>query len=145
MGDVKTVAARGNARAAMYGTGVRAGGAAQGRGLGVVGIAFDWGTQADAIGRGARLTETERSRTRGMLVDAQKRVIASSDGKGQLVEQYDLKVSGPQGFYIQGDKLIAYARTPGYEAYKGLGWYGVLEIAHVPSTAARHVVGGKRR
>lgn len=143
--DVNTVPALENAQAAIYGTAVRAGGAAHGRVLGVLGIAFDWGTQADAIVKGARLTETERSRTRVMLVDAQKRVIASSDGKGQLVEQYDLKVSGPQGFYIQGDKLVAYARTPGYETYKGLGWYGVLEIAHVPSTAARHVVGGKRR
>ena len=25
------------------------------------------------------------------------------------------------------DRLVAFALTPGYETYRGLGWYGVIE------------------
>ncbi len=32
-----------------------------------------------------------------------------------------------RGFYVEGGRLIAFALTPGYETYKGLGWCGVIE------------------
>ena len=63
-----------------------------------------------------------------MLVDARHRIIAASDDQGLLTETYPLKTEGrTRGFYRQGDRLIAFALTPGYETYKGLGWFGVVE------------------
>ncbi|MEP1895661.1 MAG: hypothetical protein ABJQ98_04210 [Alloalcanivorax venustensis] len=32
-----------------------------------------------------------------------------------------------RGYYMDGDRLVAFALTPGYETYRGLGWYGVIE------------------
>jgi hypothetical protein len=30
------------------------------------------------------------------------------------------------GSYAKGEVMIGYAATPGYETYRGLGWYGCL-------------------
>ena len=62
-----------------------------------------------------------------MLLDQAGTVIASSD-PGRLGTAFQIKTDGkPSGFYIQKDRLIAFALTPGYETYKGLGWYGVID------------------
>ena len=118
-----------DAAVATYATAVRAGGMAKGRVIGVLGIFFDWQSQAQTIVQSLRLTEEERSRTRVLLVDRSHRVIASSDGKGLLTELYPLKTENrPSGFYsIEDGHMVGYALTPGYETYKGLGWYGVVE------------------
>ncbi len=125
--DVDRVQALNNEQAAIYSTAIRAGGEARGQVLGVLGIAFDWAPQAEAIVKGARLSDMERGQTRVMLVDAHKRIIAASDGSGLLNEHYKFVPKQERGYYVDGDRLIAYAHTPGYETYKGLGWYGVLE------------------
>jgi len=76
-----------------------------------------------------RLSEEEWSRTRCMLVDARFRVLASSDNKGALEETIALRTGDQQvGHYRLDDgTVIAFARTPGYETYEGMGWYGVIE------------------
>lgn len=125
--DVNRVPALNNEQAAIYSTAIRAGGEARGQVLGVLGIAFDWAPQAEAIVHGVRLSDAERDQTRVMLVDAHKRIIASSNGSGVSGEHYKFTPQEERGYYVSGDKLIAYAHTPGYETYKGLGWYGVLE------------------
>lgn len=127
--DINRLPALNDAQAAIYATAIRAGGACNGKVLGVLGIAFDWRPQAEAIVSNVRLTDAERHNTRVMLVDATRRVIASSDNNGVLTEQYDFKPEQPMGFYRHGNRLVAYALTPGYETYKGLGWYGVIEAA----------------
>ena len=75
-----------------------------------------------------RLTEEERGRTRCLIVDSSHRVIASSDQRGVLTEVFHLNTNGqPRGSYVdQEGNLIGYALTPGYETYRGLGWYGVV-------------------
>lgn len=125
--DVDRVPALNNEQAAIYSTAIRAGGEARGQVLGVLGIAFDWAPQAEAIVQGVRLSDAERDQTRVMLVDANKRIIASSNGSGVSGEYCKFTPKEERGYYVSGDKLIAYAHTPGYETYKGLGWYGVLE------------------
>lgn len=125
--DVDRVPALNNEQAAIYSTAIRAGGQARGQVLGVLGIAFDWAPQAEAIVKGARLPDAERAQTRVMLVDAHKRIIASSHGSGLSSEHFKFTPQEERGYYVSNDKLIAYAHTPGYETYKGLGWYGVLE------------------
>jgi len=118
----------GGAPVATYSTAVRRDGATYGEPIGALGIFFDWAPQAAAIVGGTSLDEDERGHTRVMLLDADLRVIASSDGKGLLSETYPLQIADPRrGYYQQGDRLVAYALTPGYETYAGLGWYGCID------------------
>jgi uncharacterized protein YukE len=115
-----------NAQVATYATAIRAGGEERGETLGVLGIFFDWEPQATDIVKGVTLSEEEAKTTRVMLLNANHRVIASStpfsDG-----EIYPLEPKEACGYYQRGRKLISYALTPGYETYKGLGWYGCIE------------------
>ncbi len=66
------------------------------------------------------------------VIDSQNRVIAISSGAAAggipLFEQYPLKTDGkPMGSYVDScGNLVGFAQTPGYETYKGLGWYGVV-------------------
>ncbi|HVV28448.1 MAG TPA: methyl-accepting chemotaxis protein [Rhizomicrobium sp.] len=126
--DVAVNPLLGNAAVASYAAAIRKGGATGGEIAGVLGIFFDWGPQARTVVCGVGLEEEEKTRTRVMILDAGFRVIAASDGKGILKETYHLdRTQGSRGFYRKDGKLIAYSLTPGYETYKGLGWYGVLE------------------
>ena len=94
----------------------------------MLGIFFDWAPQAAAILDGIGLAAEEREKSRLMMLNANHRVIAASDGKGLLTETYPL-VSNKEasGYYRKDDKLIAFAETPGYETYRGLGWLGCIE------------------
>jgi hypothetical protein len=117
-----------NAQVAIYSTAIRRDGAATGAPIGVLGIFFDWQPQAAAVIKGVRLTPDEAERTRCLLVDAKHRVIASSDGRGVLSESFPLETRGQPTNYYSGQDgiMVGYALTPGYETYKGLGWYGVI-------------------
>ncbi|KVN39969.1 hypothetical protein WJ63_28455 [Burkholderia pyrrocinia] len=116
------------AQVATYSMAIRDGGQEHGRPLGALAIFFDWEPQAAAVVNGVRLSDDERARTRCMIVDASSRVITSSDGKGVLDEQFRLQTDGRAvGFYRMRDgATVSFAATPGYETYKGLGWYGVI-------------------
>ncbi len=114
---------------ATYAAAVRRGGDPRGEVLGVLGVFFDWGPQSDSIVcKEPNLTEEEWSRTRVMLLDAGNRVIASSDGRG-IYETYHLNRQGAEKGVVRFDdeRIAAFARTIGYEAYDGLGWTGVIE------------------
>lgn len=98
------------------------------RPIGVLGIHFNWGAQAEAVVRGVRLSPAEAKRTRVLLVDANDRVIAASDRNGMPDETLRLEHGG-QAFGSYRDSrgnTVAFHRTPGYETYGGLGWYGAL-------------------
>ncbi len=113
---------------ATYSAAIRAGAAKHGKPLGVLGIHFDWGPQAETIVKGVRLTPDEALRTRVLLLDAGFRVIAASDGQGILTEHVPLSTqSQKMGAYVDATGCtIGFAATPGYETYRGLGWYGCL-------------------
>lgn len=113
---------------ATYAAAIRENGESDGAVLGVLGIHFDWGPQAQTIVEGVRFEEAEASRSRALLLDADFRVIASSDGKGILEERFDLKTEGKtSGHYSLPDgTVIGFHKTPGYETYDGLGWYGCV-------------------
>jgi hypothetical protein len=127
--DIQPVAALRGAQSAIYSTAVRAGGEATGTPLGALGIFFDWEPQAAAVVKGVRLSDEERARTRCVLINARHRVIAASDGRGILTETLPLNTAGggTEGHYADPHgNMVGYALTPGFETYKGLGWYGVL-------------------
>ncbi len=126
--DVARCAALDGAGVATYAAAIREGGEARGKPIGVLGIHFDWEPQADAVVRGVRLTAEERGRTRVLLVDAAGRLLAASDGKGQLGESLALPLRHGECGYVadEAGRTIAFHRTPGYETYRGLGWCGVI-------------------
>jgi hypothetical protein len=126
--DIDTNPTLGNAAVATYSTAVRRGGEINGERLGALGIFFDWAPQAAAVLDGIGLAAEEREKSRLMILNAQHRVIAASDGKGLLSEIYPLAANKEaSGYYRKDDKLIAFAETPGYETYRGLGWLGCIE------------------
>jgi hypothetical protein len=124
-GDIERQPLLGNAPVATYCASVREGGNANGKPLGVLAIHFDWEAQARAIVEGIRVDD---DKARVLLVDSKFRVIASSDGHGLLTERMPLVQNGSRsGFYKDRSGLqVAFHLTPGYETYKGLGWFGVI-------------------
>jgi len=126
--DIAANGGLGGAAVASYATAIRRGGDSNGSVVGALGIFFDWAPQAKTVVTGVGLSEEEKRQSRVLIVDGTGRVIAASDEVGLLSETYPLDHSaGPRGHYHKNGKLVAYALTPGYETYKGLGWYGVIE------------------
>lgn len=125
-GDVECQPLLGNAQVATYCASVRAGGKANAGATGILAIHFDWEAQARAIVQGVRVGAADKARV--LLVDSSFRVIAASDGQGLLTERVPLSLNGQRsGFYQdRAGGLVAFHATPGYETYKGLGWYGVI-------------------
>jgi hypothetical protein len=127
--DVRRESRLGGAQVATYAASVREDGQADGRPLGVLAIHFDWEPQARAIVEGVRVAPEDRPRTRVMLIDARRRVLAASNGQGALSETLPLdpkeRISGVDRSDRDGI-VTAFHRTPGYETYGGLGWYGVV-------------------
>jgi hypothetical protein len=119
---------------ATYATAVRQGGEADGAPIGVLGIFFDWQQQADTVVRGVPLRPDEAARTRCLLLDADHRVIAASDGIGVLRDRFELRSGDrPMGHYTGPDgEVVGFSLTPGYETYAGLGWWGVVEQRSAP-------------
>ncbi len=137
--DIERAPALGDAPVATYATAIREGGLTKGRPIGVLGVHFDWRPQAQAVIDGVRLSPDERTRTRVMILDQKRRILAASDGRGVLDEIVPLNVTGgDMGSYALGDATIGYALTPGYETYRGLGWYGCL-------VQKREAEGGARK
>jgi hypothetical protein len=66
--------------------------------------------------------------SRGQLLDSNHRVIAASDRVGLLSEKFQVKPdsSGNAHYTDPLGNLIGYALSPGYETYKGLGWWSVI-------------------
>lgn len=128
VGRVAPNAVLGGAPVLTYATAVREGGDKDGRPIGVLGIHFDWAPQAAAVCRGVRLTEEERHRTRVLLCDGSGLVLSASDGSGELSERLPVAFSGRvSGLEKLADgTTVAFHLTPGYETYRGLGWYGVI-------------------
>lgn len=128
VGEVTAEPAMAGAEVATYVASVRENGDSHGKPLGVLAIHFDWQPQAQAIVRGVRLADDERTRSRVLLVDANGKVLASSDGGGALSEHIPINLKGrASGYEVDSmRRLFAFHCTPGYETYRGLGWYGVI-------------------
>jgi hypothetical protein len=112
----------------VYATGVRANGATDGELLGTLGVYFDWQEQgATIVETEAALPEAVKAKTRIMLLDGEKRVIASTD-PALMFEFFPLETDGQArgAYYDLRGNIVAFAKTLGYEDYDGLGWYGVV-------------------
>lgn len=125
--DIQNVTELDNSAVAAYSTAIREGGNAGGRAIGVLGIFFDWQKQSQTVVDSVRLSKEERAGTRCMIIDADNRIIASSDRR-DLNSVFPLKTATQSmgSFVDSSGNLVGFALTPGYETYKGLGWYGVI-------------------
>lgn len=126
--DISQSGSHDNKAVAIYSAAVRKGGQIHGEPLGVLGVIFDWDKQGMSIVKDEpSLSPEEWQRTRVLLLDAKRRIIAASDGAG-LYQSFPLQNDGKErGYYYQPDgTLVAYAHTIGYETYDGMGWYGVI-------------------
>ncbi len=126
--NIAPCAALQGAPVATYAAAVREGGESGGKPLGVLAAHFDWAPQAKAVVEGVRLTPEEAGRSRVLLLDARNRVIAASDGNGMFDETFALEAGGKKAaaYTDTAGNLIAFHLTPGYETYRGLGWYGAI-------------------
>lgn len=116
------------ARVLTYATAIRAGGASTGRPIGVLAVHFDWEPQAQRVVDGIRLDDGEAADIRVLILDAAHRVLA---GRGPGVvpgQEIPLETGGRRsGHYTAPSGCqVGFALTPGYETYRGLGWYGCL-------------------
>lgn len=143
--DIAREPALNEAPVATYATAIRRGGRHDGEVLGTLGIFFDWAPQAEAVVQGVGLSDEEQALSRVMLLDAQHRIIADSRGRASLGECYPLETDGRErGHGLAEGRLVAFARTPGYETYAGLGWYGVIEYADAAEGGTRMVQSGRQ-
>ena len=128
VGDISVAPGLKGAQVATYAASVRTGGESHGAPLGVLAIHFDWAPQAETIVRGVRIEPEEKTRTAVLLVDAHRRVIASSEGTSTLDQHFQIETGNQShGFYTRSDgTTVAFHATPGYETYRGLGWHGVI-------------------
>jgi len=126
---------------ATYATAVRAEGEADGEIIGAMGIFFDWEVQADSVVNSISFAEEEAPRTRVMIVDRNYNVIAASDGMSNRNERFMLQVgeNDKDSYLLEDGSIVAFALTPGYETYEGLGWRGV--IVQKPRNDLRSVRG----
>ncbi|MGW5960306.1 methyl-accepting chemotaxis protein [Methylorubrum thiocyanatum] len=127
-GEVRREPQLGGAGVATYAAGIYETGGS-GRACGVLAIHFDWEAQARTIVEGVRIAQEDRARTRVLLVDAQRRILAASDGKGVLGETLAVDLNGRERGVVRDPHtgtVTAFHRTPGYETYRGLGWYGAI-------------------
>lgn len=115
-------------QALTYATAIRAGGAADGEPIGVLAVHFDWGPQAQRVVDGIRLDGAESERISVMLLDADCRVLAGRGDAAVPGQRFALATEGRgSGHYLTPSGcLVGFALTPGYETYRGLGWYGCL-------------------
>lgn len=128
VGEVGPSRLHGGREALVYATAVRAGGAVQGRVVGTLGVYFDWQEQGHAIvEKEAALPEQDKARTLVLLLDGDRRVIATTD-PSLAFSRYDLRDGGAArgSYYDSAGNIVAFARTLGYQEYDGLGWWGVV-------------------
>lgn len=126
--DIANDAAHDERLVAVFATAVRQAGQVDGKIIGVLGVVFDWETQARTIVQKEVTMSAETwARSRVMLLDNSLRVIASSDEKG-LLQPFGLEHRGQsKGYYSNTDRaVVAFAKTLGYQEYDGLGWYAVI-------------------
>lgn len=127
--DIATDAPHAGEPVALYAAAVRDGGDVHGKVIGALGVFFEWGAQSRTIVRSEpNFTPEEWERTRVLLLDSRRRIIAASDDRG-LYQTYAFEDHGrDKGVVVTSDgRVVAFARTIGYEAYDGLGWIGVVE------------------
>lgn len=89
---------------------------------------FDWNEQSKIIVQNEpTFSQEEKEKSIVMLLDSNLTIIASSDNKN-IYEKFPLQLDNKSKstYYNHEGKIVAYAKTLGYQEYDGLGWYCVI-------------------
>ncbi len=126
--DIAEVPGLKGGQALTYAAAIRRGAGLHAEPVGVLGIHFDWEPQARAVVDGVRLSEVERAASRVLLADAQGRILADSQGPTTLADRLPFDFRGREHGTdrLADGSTVGFHRTPGYETYRGLGWYGCI-------------------
>lgn len=118
-----------NKLVSIFATAVRGGGDLHAAPIGVMAIVFDWENQSRGIVNDeAALSDDEKKRSRVLLLDAEQRIIASSDNK-DLLTPFPLPAGQAKGAYrLENGLIVHFAKASGYQEFDGQGWYGVVII-----------------
>jgi hypothetical protein len=111
-----------------YAAAVRPDGSFDAAPIGVLAVHFDWERQAQSVvAPETAVAATDNGRI--MIADRDGLVLAASDEAGVLSEVLPLSRLSPDHGVIATDagREYAFQRTPGFETYEGLGWFGVIE------------------
>lgn len=117
----------------VYSAAVRKGGRSDGETMGVLGVVFNWEALAQTIVTHVPIPESDRTKTRCLIVDDHGQVLADSMGK-QLAENVSPALlkplaqsnKGHSRLVINGeDCCLAYAKSAGFETY-ATGWNSLI-------------------
>ena len=116
-----------------YSCGVRTGGKANGKLIGVLGVLFNWDSLAQTIVKNVSLPADELARTRviitddegAILADNRDRILEESVSFSRMPELYNTKKGFLLDEYERHASLIAHAQAPGYETYS-TGWHSLI-------------------
>jgi len=119
-----------------------------GRVAGVCYLAHNWGERSRVlVTQQPNFSDEEWGRTRVLLLDAEGRIVTSSDG-ADLGRRFDLAGDGATGSYDAGEDVVAYARG-GRGAGDGLGFACVVVQRRLAQAAVeaelRRSLGGLDR
>ena len=116
-----------------YSCGVREGGAANGRLIGVLGVLFNWDALAQTIVNNTPLSDAERPLSRVLIINGQGSVLADTENR-MLIDTIDFdglttlldQKKGFTGAHVRGaPSIVAHAFSPGYETY-ATGWHSLI-------------------
>jgi hypothetical protein len=122
-----------NQPVSIYSCGVREGGIATGKLIGVLGIVFNWEALAQTIMKSVPLSAAEKKVTRCCIIDAKGSVLADS-AERHLADSIDVRAFEPvfnhkKAFFVteyQGQECCAaHARASGFETYT-TGWFSLI-------------------
>lgn len=117
----------------VYSCGVRENGDAHGKLIGVIGIIFNWEALGQTVVCNTLISDTEKSRTRVCIVDANGLVLA--DSAKQIVQE-TIKLPNQKEIFAPKKNhaviryngeltLVAHAFSPGFETY-ATGWHSLI-------------------
>lgn len=114
----------------MFSAGVRHCTAPNGKPAGVVVLEFDWNGQIDGILTGAARASSEAERTRIAILDADRRIVASSWG-APFGERVEGQWASDQGIERRSDAVIAYAKARPRKGLEAHGLTCLIEKRHL--------------
>ena len=127
----------------MFAAGVRHSSRGEGTAAGAVVLEFDWGTQINMMLHEASAASLDADRMRLTLIDAERRIVASSWG-ASFGETVGMDLSKQQGIERRDTVVMAYARARNIDGMQHLGLVCMIEKRNLTANEQRESGASKR-
>ncbi|WP_319800875.1 methyl-accepting chemotaxis protein [Rhodobacter sp. KR11] len=144
-GDVEVSSLLGQRPTMAWATVIRAGGAQDGRALGLIVTQFDWEPQARAVLDSLPFGETPLS---AAILDAQGVVLAARGADVMVGQRLGQQFGGgdvASGARVDQGLLIGHHRGAGFETWTGKGWQGVAVMRASAAGIGGRLGGGRSK